>query len=145
MVEPRERKSYNYKTLMTKKPYCYDCGGLPMLSTYIRKGAGGKKMFVVGYWCEWCSEFIKEQKWVQYQNGDDKNASTWSFKNKIAVAWQNRELFKKEMYHLRKEKLSSLKIELNEINEIDPSLYYSIANKIEIMSKLVYSYTPKGK
>ena len=143
MVEPRERKSYNYKALKTKKPYCYDCGGLPMLSTCIRKGAGGKKMFVVGYWCEWCSEFIKEQKWVQYQNGDDKNASTWSFNKKIAVEWQNKEMFKKEMYQLRREKVFSLKRELNEINRTDPGLYNSIEKKIKIMSKLVRSYTPK--
>lgn len=63
-VYARERDSFWGGKIDVRKPYCLDCGGLPMLTAYVRKGAGGRKMWPIGYWCQFCRSYMSEERWI---------------------------------------------------------------------------------
>ena len=80
-----------------------------MLSAYIRKGAGGKEYFVIGYWCEFCDGLISEIAWSQFQDGTFKGYALWSFSERKPFFWMKKKEFKEKMKELRLKKIEQLK------------------------------------
>lgn len=142
-VYPRTRLSYNYGDIKIRRPYCLDCGGLPMLNTYIRKGAQGRNHFAIGYYCEYCDRWISELNWCEYQDGTFEGYALWSFSEKKPYFWMKREDFKQKMKELRLKKLEELKELRKKSEKDDPQIIPLIDRHIKKLTSLLRLSKPK--
>jgi hypothetical protein len=88
-----------------------------MLSTYVHKGAGGSRRFVVGYWCQFCDQWIGESEWRLYQSGEMDSAYSWSFSREEAYPWLELEDFKAKMREFRQGLIKELEERLETSGE----------------------------
>ena len=140
---PRLRDSYNFIRIKIRKPYCLDCGGLPMLSTYIRKGAQGKRYYVVAYWCEFCDGLISEWKWSEYQDGTFEGYALWCFSEKQPYFWMKTDGFKQKMKELRLKKLEELEKAREVYLKTDQTIIPLVDYHIQRLKQLLRLSLPK--
>lgn len=121
-VTPRERESFQYGYVRVRKPYCLDCGGIPMYTTYIRKRAGGRKLYPIGYYCQYCEGFLLTSEWISILYGkEDSEYWSWSFSDQRLFPFM--EYLEFHQYMLRK--LEQRLILAEEINNIRLITWYS--------------------
>jgi len=86
-----------------------------MLSTYIRKKAQGKKYYVVGYWCQFCDQWLSENEWLPHQKGVFEGAALWSFQKWKAYIWLDFDEYLEKMMEIHTQKLKSLEEKREEV------------------------------